>query len=120
MEKQTLKQYELVNNSLRDLQRSDLPEKYRWKLEVKLYQLRRLLLLDQVAEMVRDNPDSEQDFLDLYREVKQACESASLHPKLDLLVAVPSEMKKTLYSYCRGENSKESYCRNGGFLLSRH
>jgi len=117
MEKQTLKQYELVNNSLRALQRSDLPEKYRWKLEVMLYQLRRLLLLDHVAEMVRDDAASEQDFQDLYREVKHACESASPLPQL---VAVPSEMKKTLYSYCRREAASQSYSHDGGSRLSRH
>ena len=114
-----LKQYELVNHCLSELQRSSLPEKYRWKLEVLLYQLRRLLLIDKVAEMVRDDPDSERDFADLYDAIHNACEPAKHPPALDHLVAVPSEMKKSLYFYCRKGADLHNYSDDGICHLPR-
>lgn len=114
-----LKQYELLNHCLNELQRSSLPEKYRWKLELLLYQLRQLLLLDKVAEMVRDDPESEQDFADLYDAIHRACEPANNLHAFDHLVAVPSEMKKSLYSYCRKEVVLHSYGDDGNSPLPR-
>jgi hypothetical protein len=114
-----LKQYELVNNCLNELQKSSLPEKYRWKLEMLLYQLRRLLLLDTVVEMVRNDPHSVEDFEELHRAITCACNSSSHLPTLDPLLAVPSEMKKALYSYCRKEGALTSHSDDSNCHLPR-
>ena len=97
-ERHMLKQYRLLNDCLRELKNSHLPAAEKLKLEVHLYQLKRLLLIDEVAAMVKDDASSESEFMAMYEAFKNICPGHCKAGEVNELMMHQLKMKKVLHS----------------------
>ena len=68
-----LKQCEILDDWLGDLQASELPVAEKLKMEVQLSQLKRLLLIDEVAAMVQGVDSSEKEFMEMHDAFRRTC-----------------------------------------------
>jgi hypothetical protein len=66
-----LHQIEILNQCLRSLQDTELTKVEKLKLEDRLFQLKRLLLIPEVEAMVKGDASSEKEFRDLYATLEQ-------------------------------------------------
>jgi hypothetical protein len=67
-----LHQIEILNRCLRDLQDSELAKPEKLKQEALLLQLKRLLLVPEVAAMVKGDAGSENEFTQICDALQQA------------------------------------------------
>jgi len=66
-----LHQIEILNQCLRSLQDTELTKAKKLKLEDRLFQLKRLLLIPEVEAMVKGDACSEKEFSDLFAALEQ-------------------------------------------------
>lgn len=100
-----LEQYYTVNKCLLELQRSSLPMRVKLKLEVQLYHLKRILLLEEVAAVVKNDANNKREFMELYDAFKHVCTISSNEIAIEKLIARQAEIKQALYVHSRRENA---------------
>lgn len=96
-------QYQILNMCLFELQRSRLPTAAMLKLEAQLYGLKRLLLLDQVAAIVKDDARSELEFMDLYCGFRSIANDDFKIADIEGLMMQQKELNDVFSSLCASE-----------------
>jgi hypothetical protein len=89
-------QYQILNMCLFQLHRSRLSTVSKLKLEVQLYHLKRLLLMDEVAAIVKDNASSEKEFMSLYEGFKNLLTDDSTATDIEGLLVKQSELNQAI------------------------
>lgn len=100
-----LEQYDIVNKCLFELQRSNLPMTVKLKLEVQLYHLKRILLLEEVAVVVKSDANNKREFMEMYDAFKYVCTISSNDIEIKKLIIRQTEIKQALYAHSRRENA---------------
>ena len=106
-------QYQILNMCLFQLHKSRLSTVSKLKLEVQLYHLKRLLLMDEVAAVVKDNTVSEKEFMSLYECFKNMVTDDSTTSDIEGLILQQNELKEaisSLYEVEGGEPSQKMIC----------
>jgi hypothetical protein len=100
-----LEQYHVVNKCLLELQKSNLPTTVKLKLEVQLYHLKRVLLLEEVAAVVKSDADNKREFMEMYDAFRHVCTIEPSEIEVKKLIMRQIEMKQALYAHSRRENA---------------
>ena len=86
-------QYHILTLCLWELARSTLHTTQKLQLEAQLYQLKRLVLIDEVAEMIKGDPGSERAFRELNDRIKHLCSRDCQAGEVEETLAYIMEMK---------------------------
>lgn len=87
-------QYLILNECLSEIKNSDLQPVEKLKIEVQLYGLKRQLLIQEEADILRGDPTSEAEFQDLKAKIKLFCNPGHNRGNLNDLVAHMSQMRQ--------------------------
>ena len=99
-----MRQYELLNLCLRELQGSRVPSDKKLRIEVLLLQTKLVLLRKEVESQVWGNAASEREFFGLYERVRQVC-GRDCQADMDLLIGQLVKLKETLNDYSEAKRT---------------
>jgi len=93
-----MKQYDILNRCLKELNGSRIPDSKRLRLEVLLIQAKLVLLKSEVESRVAGDAASEQEFLGVYDSLKRVC-GCYCQAETDLLIGQLEKLKEGLNDF---------------------
>ena len=99
-----LKQYSILSKCLSELKKSDLPIIEKLRIEVQLIQTKRILLDHRVENRITGALDSEQQFNNLYDQLRQVCSSGGIPVEVERLKELIRVIKEEVNLAAEGGN----------------
>lgn len=70
-----------------------------------MYHLKRVLLLEEVAAVVKSDADNKREFMEMYDAFRYVCTIESNEIEVKKLIMRQIEVKQALYAHSRRENA---------------